>query len=35
MVFLELQREPGVNSRVMAEVDINDFCFFSDVTTTL
>ena len=35
MVFLELQREPGVNSQVTAGVAINDFCFLSDVTTPL
>ena len=27
MVFLELRREPGVRSRVMAGVAINNFCF--------
>ena len=27
MVFLELRREPGVHSRVMAGVAINNFCF--------
>ena len=33
MVFLELQREPGVHSRVTVGVAINNFCFFSDVRT--
>ena len=33
MVFLELQREAGVCSRVTAGVDIKNFCFFSDVRT--
>ena len=28
MVFLELQREPGVHSLVMAGVAKNNFCFF-------
>ena len=35
MVFLELRREPGVHSRVMAVVDINNFYFFSEVRTPL
>ena len=35
MVFLELRREPGVNSQVMAGVDIDNICFFSDVRTPL
>ena len=35
MVFLELQRELGVHSRVAADVAINNFCFFSDVRTPL
>ena len=33
--FLELRREPGVDSRVTAGVAINNFCFFSDVRTPL
>ena len=35
MVFLELQWEPGVHSRVMAGVAINNFCFVRDVRTPL
>ena len=35
MVFLELQRERGVHSRVTAGVDINNFCIFSEVKTPL
>ena len=31
MVFLELQREAGVCSRVTAGVDIKNFCLFSEV----
>ena len=34
MVFLELGWEPGLHSRVMAGVAINNF-FFSDVKTPL
>ena len=33
MVFLELQREPGVHSRVTAGVAIKNFCLFIDVRT--
>ena len=35
MVFLELRWEPGVHSRLNTGVDINNFCFFSDVRTPL
>ena len=31
MVFLELQREAGVCSRVTAGIDIKNFCLFSEV----
>ena len=33
MVFLELQRDPGVYSRVTAGMAIQNFCLFSDVRT--
>ena len=33
MVFLELQREAGVCSRVTVGVDIKNFSLFSDVRT--
>ena len=32
---LLLRRQPGVHSRVTAGVDINSFCFFSDVRSPL
>ena len=35
MVFLELRREPGALSRVMAGVAINNLCFVSYVGTPL
>ena len=35
MVFLELQREAGVCSRVTAGVDIKNFCLFSEVGTPI
>ena len=35
MVFLELQREAGVCSRVKAGEFIKNFCFFSDVRTPI
>ena len=35
MIFLELQQEPGVHSRVTAGVAINNFCYFTDVRTPL
>ena len=35
MVFLELQREGGVCSRVTAGEDIKNFCLFSDVQTPI
>ena len=35
MIFLELQREAGVCSRVTAGVDIKNFCLFSDVRTPI
>ena len=35
MIFLELRLEPGVHSRVMAMVAINNFSFFRDVRTSL
>ena len=35
MVFLELQWEAGVCFRVMAGVDIKNFCLFSDVRTPI
>ena len=35
MVFLELQREAGLCSRVTAGVDIKNFCFLSEVGTPL
>ena len=35
MVFLELQQEAGVCSRVTAGEDIKNFCLFSDVSTPI
>ena len=35
MVFLELQREARVCSRVTAREDIKNFCLFSDVITPI
>ena len=35
IVFLELQREAGVCSRVSAGVDIKNFCLFSDIRTPI
>ena len=35
MVFLELQWEAGVCSRVTAGEDIKNFCLFSDVSTPI
>ena len=35
MVFLELQQEAGVCSRVTAREDIKNFCLFSDVRTPI
>ena len=35
IVFLELQREAGVSSRVTAGVDIKNFSLFSDVRTPI
>ena len=35
MFFLVLCWEPGVHSRVTAGEAINNFCFFSDVRTSL
>ena len=35
MVFLELQREAGVCSRVKAGVDIKNFCLFNDIRTPI
>ena len=34
-VFLELQREAGVCSRITEGEDIKNFCFFSDVSTPM
>ena len=33
MIFLELQWEPGVHSRVMVGMVIQNSCLFSDVRT--
>ena len=35
LVFLELQREAGVCSRVTAGVDIKNFCLFFEVGTPI